>query len=127
MMGTALAEYKSDNSSNLMDTGACMRTSINIVAISAVVLLAAGCSVFKGQKTAGQFVDDSTIATRAKTALVKDSTVSATDFNIDVYKGEVTLTGVAKNSAEVQRAIDDIKRVDGVKSVKNSTRLASAE
>jgi len=104
-----------------------MRTSINIVAISAVVLLAAGCSVFKGQKTAGQFVDDSTIATRAKTALVKDSTVSATDFNIDVYKGEVTLTGVAKNSAEVQRAIDDIKRVDGVKSVKNSTRLASAE
>ena len=29
--------------------------------------------------------------------------------------------------AEVSRAIDDIKRVDGVKSVKNSTRLASAE
>jgi osmotically-inducible protein OsmY len=126
MMGTALAEYKSDNSSNLMDTGACMRTTINTVAITAVILLAGGCSVFKGQKTAGQFVDDSTIATRAKAALVKDSTVSATDFNIDVYKGEVTLTGVAKNQAEVERAIDDIKRVDGVKNVKNSTRLASA-
>jgi hyperosmotically inducible periplasmic protein len=104
-----------------------MRISINTVAITAVVLLASGCSVFKGQKTAGEFVDDSTVATRAKAALVKDSTVSATDFNIDVYKGEVTLTGVAKNQAEVNRAIDDIKRVDGVKSVKNSTRLASAE
>lgn len=127
MMGTALAEYKSDNSSNFMDTGARMRTSINTVALTAVVLLAAGCSVFKGQKTAGEFVDDSTVATRAKAALVKDSTVSATDFNIDVYKGEVTLTGVAKNQAEVERAIDDIKRVDGVKSVKNSTRLASAQ
>lgn len=126
-MGTALAEYKSDNSSNFMDTGARMRTSINTVALTAVVLLAAGCSVFKGQKTAGEFVDDSTVATRAKAALVKDSTVSATDFNIDVYKGEVTLTGVAKNQAEVERAIDDIKRVDGVKSVKNSTRLASAQ
>lgn len=126
-MGTALAEYKSDNSSNLMDTGARMRTSINTVAITAVVLLAAGCSVFKGQKTAGEFVDDSTIATRAKAALVKDSTVSATDFNIDVYKGEVTLTGVAKSQSEVERAIDDIKRVDGVKSVKNSTRVASAQ
>jgi hyperosmotically inducible protein len=103
-----------------------MRTQINIVAISAVVLLATGCSVFKGQKTTGEFVDDSTIATRAKAALVKDSTVSATDFNIDVYKGEVTLTGVAKNNGEVARAIDDIKRVDGVKSVKNSTRLADA-
>jgi len=126
-MGTALAEYKPDNSSNLMNTGVCMRSTINTVAITAVVLLASGCSVFKGQKTAGQFVDDSTIATRAKAALVKDSTVSATDFNIDVYKGEVTLTGVAKSQGEVDRAIDDIKRVDGVKSVKNSTRLASAQ
>jgi len=33
----------------------------------------------------------------------------------------VTLTGVAKNAAEVNRAIDDIKRVDGVVSVKNAT------
>jgi len=104
-----------------------MNTSVKLVAVTAVALFASGCSVFKGQKTAGQFVDDSTIATRAKTALVKDSTVSATDFSIDVYKGNVTLTGVAKNQAEVDRAIDDIKRVDGVKSVKNSTRLASAE
>ncbi len=103
-----------------------MNTSVKIAAITAVALFASGCSVFKGQKTAGQFVDDSTIATRAKAALVKDSTVSATDFSIDVYKGEVTLPGVAKNQAEVERAIDDIKRVDGVKSVKNSTRLASA-
>ena len=104
-----------------------MNTSVKWVAVTTVTLFACGCSVFKGQKTAGQFVDDSTIATRAKAALVKDSTVSATDFSIDVYKGEVTLTGVAKNRAEVERAIDDIKRVDGVKSVKNSTRLASAE
>jgi len=104
-----------------------MNTSVKWVAVTTVALFAAGCSVFKGQKTAGQFVDDSTIATRAKAALVKDSTVSATDFTINVYKGEVTLTGVAKNESEVNRAIDDIKRVDGVKSVKNSTRLASAE
>jgi osmotically-inducible protein OsmY len=104
-----------------------MNTSVKFAAVMTVVLFASGCSVFKGHKTAGEFVDDSTIATRAKAALVKDSTVSATDFSIDVYKGEVTLTGVAKNKAEVDRAIDDIKRVDGVKSVKNSTRLASAD
>jgi osmotically-inducible protein OsmY len=104
-----------------------MNTRVKIAAITAITLFATGCSVFKGEKTTGQFVDDSTVATRAKAALVKDSTVSATDFNIDVYKGNVTLTGVAKNQAEVNRAIDDIKRVDGVKSVKNATRLASAE
>jgi len=103
-----------------------MQTSMKIVAITAVALLATGCNALKGKTTVGESVDDATIATRAKTALVKDSTVSATDFNIDVYKGDVTLTGVAKTPDEVARAVDDIKRVPGVKSVKNATRLASA-
>lgn len=104
-----------------------MHMSMKIVALTAIALLATGCNAMKGKETAGQSLDDATIATRAKTALVKDSTVSASDFNIDVYKGHVTLTGVAKNSDEVTRAIDDIKRIPGVLDVKNATRLASAE
>ena len=104
-----------------------MRQSFSIAVLSATVLLASGCNLMRGKETTGQAVDDATIATRAKAALVKDSTVSATDFNIDVYKGNVTLSGVAKNSAEVSRAIDDIKRVPGVASVKDATRLATAE
>jgi len=104
-----------------------MHSSTKFIALAATTLLATGCNLMKGKETTGQYVDDTTIATRAKAALVKDSTVSASDFNIDVYKGNVTLTGVAKDAAEVSRAMDDIKHVDGVKSVKNATRLASAE
>jgi osmotically-inducible protein OsmY len=103
-----------------------MHSSLKLVALTAVTLLATGCNLMKGKETTGQYVDDATVSTRAKAALVKDSTVSASDFNIDVYKGNVTLTGVAKNAAEVNRAIDDIKRVNGVVSVKNATRLADA-
>ena len=101
--------------------------SSKILAVMAVTLLASGCNLMKGKETTGQYVDDATLATRAKAALVKDSTVSATDFNIDVYKGNVTLTGVAKNPAEVNRAIDDIKQVPGVVGVKNATRLATSD
>ena len=104
-----------------------MQSSLKIVTLTAVALLASGCNLIKGKETTGQYVDDATLATRAKAALVKDSTVSASDFNIDVYKGDVTLTGVAKNQAEVNRAIDDIKHVPGVASVKNATRIASAD
>ncbi len=104
-----------------------MYTSVRIFAVTAVALLMTGCNAIKGKETAGQSVDDATIATRAKAALVKDSTVSASDFNIDVYKGNVTLTGVAKTKDEVTRAIEDIKQVPGVKGVKNATRLASAD
>jgi hyperosmotically inducible periplasmic protein len=104
-----------------------MHASMKIAAITAVALLATGCNAMRGKETAGQSLDDATIATRAKAALVKDGTVSASDFNIDVYKGHVTLSGVAKNSDEVARAIDDIKRVQGVTDVKNATRLASSQ
>jgi hyperosmotically inducible protein len=104
-----------------------MHTATRIFAVTAIALFASGCNAIKGKETAGQSVDDATIATRAKAALVKDSTVSASDFNIDVYKGDVTLTGVAKSKDEVARAVDDIKRVPGVNSVKNATRVASAE
>jgi len=100
---------------------------MRIVAVTAAAVLATGCNMIKGKETAGQSVDDATIATRAKAALIKDDTVSASDFNIDVYKGNVTLTGVAKNADEVKRAIDDIKRVPGVVSVKNATRVATAD
>ena len=104
-----------------------MHASMKMAAITAIAILAAGCNLIKGKETAGQSVDDATIVTRAKTALIKDSTVSATDFNIDSYKGHVTLSGVAKTRDEVDRAIDDIKHVPGVVDVKNATRLASAQ
>jgi hyperosmotically inducible protein len=98
---------------------------MKLTALTAATLLAAGCNLMKGKETSGQYVDDASIATRAKAALVKDSTVSATDFNIDVYKGNVTLSGVAKTPSEVTRAIEDIKGVTGVLSVKNATRIAT--
>jgi osmotically-inducible protein OsmY len=100
---------------------------MKLVALTAATLLAPGCNLIKGKETSGQYVDDATVATRAKAALVRDSTVSATDFNIDVYKGNVTLSGVAKTESEVTRAIEDIKNVPGVQSVKNATRVATTD
>src|SRR6185312_5324253 len=85
-----------------------MRHSKYLIAFTAATLIVSGCSVIKGKETTGQYVDDATLLTRAKAALVKDSTVSATDFNIDVYKGDVTLSGVAKSPGEIDRAISDI-------------------
>lgn len=102
-----------------------MRHSKHLIAFAAATLIVSGCSVMKGKETTGQYVDDATLLTRAKAALVKDSTVSATDFNIDVYKGNVTLSGVAKSPGEIDRAIEDIKTVPGVRSVKSAARVAT--
>jgi hyperosmotically inducible protein len=102
-----------------------MRSAVNLAAVTAAALLITGCNVIKGKETTSEYVDDATLTARAKAALVSDKNVSATDFNIDVYQGNVTITGVAKSAAEANRAEADIRRVPGVKSVKNATRVAS--
>ena len=104
-----------------------MRHSTQLIALAATTLILSGCNLMRGKETTGQAVDDATLLTRAKAALVKDSTVSATDFNIDVYKGDVTLSGVAKTPGEIDRAIDDIKQVPGVRSVKSAARVATSD
>jgi hyperosmotically inducible periplasmic protein len=79
------------------------------------------------EESAGDYVDDTTISARAKAALIKDSNVRSTDFSIEVYEGNVTLTGVAQTETEVRLAEDDIRSIQGVKSVKDDVRIASAD
>jgi hyperosmotically inducible protein len=90
-----------------------------------VTALAPACNLIHGKETTGQYVDDATLTARAKAALVKDKQVSASDFHLDVYMGDVTISGTARTSDEAARVVQDIRNVRGVKSVKNATRVAT--
>jgi len=105
-----------------------MRASIKLSTVAAVALFSTvGCRVMNHEETTGQYVDDSTISARAKAALIKDNNVKSSDFSIEVYQGNVTLTGVAQSLTEVKLAEEDIRAIDGVKSLKNDVRIADAE
>jgi hyperosmotically inducible protein len=105
-----------------------MRASLKLSAVAAVALFSTvGCRVMNHEETSGQYVDDTTISARAKAALIKDSNVKSSDFSIEVYQGNVTLTGVARTPTEAKLAVDDIRSVDGVKSLKNDVRIANAD
>ncbi len=105
-----------------------MRFLVKFSAVATVAVLSTvGCRVMHHEETAGQYVDDTTLSARANTALIKDSNVKASDFSLQVYQGHVTLTGVAKTSTEAKLAEEDIRAIDGVKSVKNDVRIASAD
>jgi hyperosmotically inducible protein len=105
-----------------------MRFFIRFSSVAAIALLSTvGCRVMHHEQTAGQYVDDTTLHARAKAALIKDKNVSANDFNIEVYQGNVTLTGVAKTPSEKKLAEEDIRSIDGVKSVKNDVHVAQAD
>jgi hyperosmotically inducible periplasmic protein len=105
-----------------------MRSFMKLSTAAAIALFSvAGCKVMHHEETAGQYVDDTTLTARAKAALIKDKEVTSSDFTVQVYQGHVTLTGVAKTPTEAKRAVEDIRSIDGVKSVKNDVRIASAD
>jgi len=104
-----------------------MRAPVKLATVATVALFTAvGCRVIHHQESAGEYVDDTTISARAKSALIKDNNVRSTDFSIEVYQGNVTLTGVARTETESRLAEQDIRTIDGVKSVKNDVRVADA-
>lgn len=97
--------------------------SMAVAAILATSVLASGCNVFRGQSTAGQYVDDVTITTRVKAKLLDSHKVDGLDVNVDSMNGKVTLTGWGSSAAEIKTATDLARSVDGVKSVDNQLQL----
>jgi hyperosmotically inducible protein len=103
-----------------------MRAAMKLSALAAAFLLAAGCNVVRGDQEPSEYVDDAALTARVKAALLDDEQVKGTTFNVDVYQGKVTLSGVTKSEAERRKAEQIARQTPGVKSVENSIRLSEA-
>ena len=78
-----------------------------------------GCAATPTKESTGEYVDDSTITTKVKAALIKDKTVSAADVKVETFKGVVQLSGFVNTAAEKTQAETVASSVTGVKSVDN--------
>jgi osmotically-inducible protein OsmY len=74
-------------------------------------------------KTVGQTIDDTTITTRVKTAMLNDPAVGGLRIDVDTFKGAVTLSGRVKSQAEKDQAITLARRVSGVTEVKDNLQI----
>ena len=81
-------------------------------------LAAAGCG-----KTVGETIDDTTITTRVKTAMLNDPAVGGLRIDVDTFKGVVTLSGRVKTQTEKDQAIALARRIDGVVEVKDALQI----
>ncbi|TVO58771.1 BON domain-containing protein [Denitromonas halophila] len=100
-----------------------MRTLPRLTLVFALVTALAACAGSPTRESTGQYIDDSAITTKVKSAFVKDKTVSALNIGVDTFKGEVQLSGFADTRQEIQRAGELARDVPGVRSVKNDIRL----
>jgi hyperosmotically inducible periplasmic protein len=73
----------------------------------------------KKLRTVGEFIDDSSIYSQVKLALLFHRGTNAFETKISVKNGVVTVTGKAKNAAEIELVTKRIDDIHGVKSVHN--------
>ncbi|MGZ5009942.1 MAG: BON domain-containing protein [Methylobacter sp.] len=91
--------------------------------LALTLLTAGGCASTTKTEGTGEYVDDSVITTKVKSALAGDPSVSSSEVNVETFKGVVQLSGFVSSRAEMNRAVEVARTVNGVKSVKNDMRL----
>lgn len=84
---------------------------------SVAALMLCACAGGPNERSTGEVIDDTTIFSKTKAAMVADPEIKATSVDVDVKNGTVTLTGVARSEAEKKKMVDTAWGVKGVKAV----------
>jgi osmotically-inducible protein OsmY len=80
-------------------------------------LLCIAVTIACGGRSVTATVDDGTITTRVKTALLNDPEVDGTSIDVSTSQGVVMLSGRVKSAEEAERARAVAQRIPGVKRV----------
>lgn len=93
-------------------------------ALLAVTLVSAvGCSSTPQKEGTGEYIDDSVITTKVKTAIFNEPTLKSAEINVETFKGAVQLSGFVSSQADINKAVELARGVGGVTSVKNDMRV----
>lgn len=104
-----------------------MRKHSYTTAILLAIVLIAPLLVSACGKSVGETIDDATITTRVKTALLNDPDVGGLRIDVDTFKGVVTLSGAVKTPAERDKAVALARKIDGVTDVKSTLQISGGE
>ena len=90
---------------------------------AAAMTVAMGCAATSTRESTGEYLDDTAITAKVKTAIFNDATLKTNDISVETFKGRVQLSGFVDTSANIAQAGTVAKGVGGVTSVKNDLRL----
>ena len=99
-----------------------MRATSPMVCSFLVLLMMAaiaGCAGNRTQQSTGEYVDDSAITAKVKTAVLQDPSLKVFEIGVETFKGVVQLSGFVNSAETVNRATQVASSVGGVTSVKN--------
>ena len=82
-------------------------------------------AVHKQNESTGDYIDDSVLTAKVKTALIESPDTKAHQINVETDHGVVQLSGFVDNAAAKSAATSVAKSVTGVKDVKNELSVKS--
>jgi hyperosmotically inducible periplasmic protein len=95
-----------------------LKTSVVIIGLALGGSLAA-CAQTATSESTGAYVDDATITTKVKAAILDDSALKVFEIHVDTDKDVVELSGFVDSSMMIARAGHVAAGIAGVRSVQN--------
>ena len=92
---------------------------LSILAVAGLM----GCASTAKHESTGQYVDDTAITAKVKTAIFEQPTLKSAEINVETFKGVVQLSGFVSSQDNVNTAMATARAVNGVTSVKNDMRV----
>lgn len=91
-----------------------------VIALMALLL---GCASTSKQEGTGEYFDDTVVTTKVKAEILNEPSLKSAEINVETFKGVVQLSGFVNSQADINKAVEIVRRVNGVKSVKNDMRV----
>jgi osmotically-inducible protein OsmY len=88
-----------------------------------ILMATVGCAGTRTHEATGQYVDDSAITTKVKSAILSEPGLKVSEINVETFKGVVQLSGFVSSRDDIRSAVRVASAVSGVKSVKNDMQL----
>jgi hyperosmotically inducible protein len=106
-----------------MKSSGLVRALLILSLVGPITIACGGGGGGSAAKPVSATLDDATITTRVKTAILNDPGVAGQRIDVNASAGVVTLSGVVKTPQEEARAIELAKQVRGVTEVKSSLQV----
>jgi hyperosmotically inducible protein len=95
----------------------------SVILTTLALTFAVGCASTSTKAGTGEYIDDTVITTKVKAAILKESTLKVSEINVETFKGVVQLSGFVSSQADIDLAVQIVKDIGGVKSVRNDMHV----
>ncbi len=89
----------------------------------ALMIFLLGCASTSKQEGTGEYFDDTVVTTKVKAAILNEPSLKSAEINVETFKGVVQLSGFVNSQVDINKAAEVVRKVNGVKSIKNDMRV----